>query len=54
MDEAFLTAEGHAAAPRTRLRTLLTTIVGVIALFGVGLSGGRHLGRPRRGGEPRP
>ncbi|NUB25041.1 response regulator [Azospirillum brasilense] len=39
MDEAFLTAEGHAAAPRTRLRTLLTTIVGVIALFGVGLWG---------------
>ncbi|WP_349592429.1 response regulator [Azospirillum argentinense] len=39
MDEAFLTTEGPAAATRTRLRTLLTTIVGVIALFGVGLWG---------------
>ncbi|OYD86410.1 response regulator [Azospirillum brasilense] len=39
MDDAFLTAEGAAAAPRTRLRTLLTTIVGVITLFGVGLWG---------------
>ncbi|AIB10645.1 histidine kinase [Azospirillum argentinense] len=39
MDEAFLTAEGPAAATRTRLRTLLTTIVGVITLFGVGLWG---------------
>ncbi|MGR0185296.1 response regulator [Azospirillum aestuarii] len=39
MDEAFSTGEGPAAAPRTRLRTLLTTIVGVIALFGVGLWG---------------
>ncbi len=39
MDDAFLTAEGPAAVPRTRLRTLLTTIVGVITLFGVGLWG---------------
>ncbi|QCO14870.1 response regulator [Azospirillum brasilense] len=39
MDDVFLTAEGSAAAPRTRLRTLLTTIVGVITLFGVGLWG---------------
>ncbi|WP_114859067.1 response regulator [Azospirillum brasilense] len=39
MDEAFLTTEGPAAATRTRLRTLLTTIVGVITLFGVGLWG---------------
>ncbi|CAO3376748.1 response regulator [Azospirillum argentinense] len=37
MDDAFLTAEGP--VPRTRLRTLLTTIVGVITLFGVGLWG---------------
>ncbi|PWC68347.1 response regulator [Azospirillum sp. TSH58] len=39
IDDVFLTTEGSAAAPRTRLRTLLTTIVGVIALFGVGLWG---------------
>ena len=39
MDDAFLTAEVPAAATRTRLWTLLTTIVGVITLFGVGLWG---------------
>ena len=38
-DDAILTAEGTAVVTRTRLRTLLTTIVGVIALFGVGLWG---------------